>query len=403
VAVKVRDIVAATAREGDAALRRYAAEFDKVTLGDIRYADFNPGRPEGEAADETERALRASALRIRRFAEAQFKQFRDFEIEVEDGVTLGQKVEPLGSVGAYVPGGRYPLISSALMCVIPAKVAGVKRVAVITPPGKDGKPHPLIVRAAEIAGADELYVSGGAQAVAALAYGTESIKPVDKIVGPGNAFVAGAKRLVSADVGIDFYAGPSEVMVIADESAKAEVVAADLAAQAEHDPNAKVTLIVLSEVIIPEIEAALTRLASTLSTGEIIRQSVANNGVAIVAKDMEEAARVANELAPEHLELHVQDARWAVPLFKVYGSIFIGSGSAEVLGDYSSGINHTLPTSGTARYSSGLSVKDFICLRTSLETKPGRGKRLVAQDAVTLASLEGLKGHEEAAKLRTRE
>lgn len=397
-----RAIIDAVRKEGDAALRRYAGEFDRAELGEIKLSGF-PGAASHEGEGGALDALRSSALRVKRFAEAQFKQFRDFETEIEDGVFLGQKVEAIESVGAYVPGGRYPLISSALMCVIPAKVAGVKRVAVMTPPGRDGKPHPLIVEAARIAGADEVYVSGGAQGVAALAYGTESVAAVDKIVGPGNAYVAAAKRLVSGDVGIDFYAGPSEILVVADGSANAETVAADLAAQAEHDPMARVILVSLDEAFIGEVEVALERMASSLPTGETIRASIRGFGGALLAGSIEEAARIAKLAAPEHLELHVQDAKWKAELFSEYGSIFVGAGAAEVLGDYSAGINHTLPTAGATRYSSGLSVKDFICLRTSLECKSGRGKRVVAQDAAAIAALEGLAAHEQAARMRCRE
>jgi histidinol dehydrogenase len=398
-------IIEAVRRDGDEALRRYARDFDKVELAEIRLAEYDlkAGGHASALSPEDVAALRSCALRIKRFSEAQLKQFRNFETEIEDGVVLGQRVEPIASVGCYVPGGRYPLISSALMCVIPAKVAGVKRVAVMTPPQRDGRPNPAIVEAARIAGADEVYVSGGAQGIAALAYGTQSVKAVDKVVGPGNAYVAAAKRLVSGDVGIDFYAGPSEVLIVCDASSKPELLAADLAAQAEHDPKARATLVSLDESVITRTEEALERLAASLPTGETIRQSIAANGGAILVGSIEEAAAVANSWAPEHLELHIQDAKWAVGLFSCYGSIFIGAGSAEVLGDYSAGINHTLPTAGATRYSSGLSVKDFICLRTSLETKPGRGKRQVAQDAASIAALEGLSAHELAARLRCRE
>jgi histidinol dehydrogenase len=396
-------IIESVRKEGDAALKRYARELDKAEIAEIAYSQYLMPAEGERPSDETLAALRSSALRIKRFAEAQFKQFRDFEIEIEDGVFLGQRVEAIDSVGAYVPGGRYPLISSALMCVIPAKVAGVKRIALMTPPQKDGKPHPLILEAARIAGADEVYVSGGAQGIAALAYGTESVKPVEKIVGPGNAYVVAAKRIVSGDVGIDFYAGPSEILVVADSSANAELVAADLAAQAEHDPMARALLVTLDESLVAKVEDALERLAATLPTGQVIRASIANSGGAMCVPTIEEAARIAKMIAPEHLELHVQDAKWVVDLFSEYGSVFIGAGAAEALGDYSAGINHTLPTVGATRYASGLSVKDFLCLRTSLECRPGRGKRLVAQDAAAIAALEGLAAHEQAARLRCRE
>jgi histidinol dehydrogenase len=396
-------IIADVRHRGDEALRDCARRFDRCELGSIRLEGFPGGAERGRASKELLTALESSALRIKRFAEAQLKQFRDLDVEIEDGVILGQRVEAIASVGAYVPGGRYPLISSALMCVIPAKVAGVKRIAVMSPPRQDGSPDPMVVLAAQIAGADEFYVSGGAQAIAALAYGTQSVRPVDKIVGPGNAYVGAAKGLVAGDVGIDFYAGPSEVFVVADEGANPALVAADLAAQAEHDPEAQAVLISLSERLVAETEAQLEILARELPSGPVIRESIFRNGAAVIVASLDEAARLVALRAPEHLELHVQDARWAAPRFSRYGSLFIGQGAAEALGDYSAGLNHTLPTCGAARYASGLSVKDFICLRTSLETKPGRGKRLVAQDAATLAAAEGLSAHERAAKLRMRE
>ncbi len=396
----VAAIVADVRKRGDAALREYAGKFDGCELASIRAnLPADPAGASGGAPDEV-RALVSAAARIRRFAEAQMAQFRDFSIEVEEGVFLGQRVDALDSVGVYVPGGRYPLVSSALMCVIPAKIAGVKRVAVMSPPMRDGKPHPLVLLAAAIAGADEFYVSGGAQGVAALAYGTETVRSVDKVVGPGNAYVSSAKRFVAADVGIDFYAGPSEVLVVADDEADAALAAVDLAAQAEHDPMARPLLIAFSEQKTAEIERELAKLLEVLPTASIARASAVSRGAAVIAKDMEEAAKLASALAPEHLELHVVGAKEAARLFRNYGSVFLGGSAAESLGDYAAGINHTLPTRRAARYSSGLSVKDFICLRTSLDAKPGEGLDAIARDAAAIARMEGLAGHEAAARAR---
>lgn len=392
---------------GDDVLLELCQRFDGVRPEATLYPSFKDGKADDERltsalSDERLACLQSSALRIRRFAEAQLKQFKDFELEIEDGVYLGQRVDPIESVGAYVPAGRYPLVSSALMTVIPAKVAGVGRIVVASPPGKDGKPHPLILAACEIAGADQVLVSGGAQAIAALAYGTQSLKPVRKIVGPGNAYVAAAKRLVSGAVGIDFYAGPSEVLVVADETANPELIAADLAAQAEHDARARVCLISLAEGLIEKVEECLSRQVNSLASAFTIRESLGHSGCAMDCPGIEAAAEISDRIGPEHLELHVKDARYASERFHKYGSIFIGGGAAEVLGDFSAGINHTLPTAGASHYSAGLSVRDFLCLRTSLETKNGRGKRQVALDSACLAGMEMLPGHELAARLRTR-
>jgi histidinol dehydrogenase len=400
----VKAIVADVRKRGDAALFDYARKFDGCELVSVK-APF----PRGKAAlDEAAAsggeallaALRSSADRIRRFARAQLKSFRNFRFEIARGVRLGQRVDALDSVGVYVPGGRYPLVSSALMCVIPAKVAGVKRVAVMSPPMRDGKPHPLIVAAAEIAGADEFYVSGGAQGIAALAYGTETVRAADKVVGPGNAYVSGAKRLIAADVGIDFYAGPSEVLVVADDSADPALVAADLAAQAEHDPLARSILVSLSEGLAHRVEEELDRRLASLSTERIARASLDSRGAFVIAGSLEDAARIASAYAPEHLELHLRGARRAASLFRNYGSVFIGGCAAEVLGDYSAGVNHTLPTRRAARYVSGLSVKDFLCLRTSVEAKAGKALDAMARDAAEIAKAEGLSAHEAAARER---
>jgi len=295
----VADIVAETRSRGDAALREYARKFDGCELASVRAS--LPGRPDAAAggAPEEVRALASAAARVRRFAEAQMAQFRDFSIEAEEGVFLGQRVDALDSVGVYVPGGRYPLVSSALMCVIPAKVAGVKRVAVMSPPMRNGEAHPMVLLAAAIAGADEFYVSGGAQGVAALAYGTESVRPVDKIVGPGNAYVSTAKRFVAADVGIDFYAGPSEVLVVADDGADAALAAVDLAAQAEHDPMARPLLIAFSERKAAEIERELGKLLEGLPTAAIARSSAASWAASPSMRAIDAASRaIASRPAP---------------------------------------------------------------------------------------------------------
>lgn len=403
----IREIIVAVRREGDAALRRFARKWDKVELPEIRSTQFAKGKLAdlslaSAVDDEGRAALQRSAERIRRFAQAQRDQLQDFTLEIEPGVFLGQRVEPVSSAAVYVPAGRYPLLSTVLMGVIPAKVAGVKRVAVMTPPGPEGRAHPAILVAAQIAGADEVFVSGGAHAVAALAWGTESVMPVDVIVGPGNQWVAGAKAVASRVVGIDFYAGPSEVMVVADDASDAGLVAADLLAQAEHDPAARAVLVTDSPALVERVEAEVERRLALLATADVARSALERNGGVVLLDDLTRAPAIAWAMAPEHLELHTADARQKAPLYDRYGSLFIGGESGEVLGDYSAGLNHTLPTAGAARHSGGLSVRDFLCVRTTLEARPGSGLEAVAHDAATMAGMENLAAHKAAAEGRLR-
>ncbi|MFA6507484.1 MAG: histidinol dehydrogenase, partial [Treponemataceae bacterium] len=349
----VRDVIAAVRAEGDAAVRRFAAKFDRSSpeklevpksVAERALSDLSRTDPELVAALEYARG------NIDRFAQAQRAQFKDFEIEMGSGLVNGQRVIPVEKAAVYVPAGRFPLVSTVLMGVIPAKAAGVAEVVVVSAPLADGLPDSRIMAAAALAGADRIFAVGGAQAIAALAIGTASIPRVDVVVGPGNKYVAAAKRMLYGEVGIDFIAGPTDVLVIADAEADPDLVAADLLAQAEHDPDARARAMVPSRAFAESVSAAVAHRLVDLSTADAARASLDAGGVIIVYADRVDAVAAADRIAPEHLELHVADAASWAPLFRNYGSLFIGAASAEVLGDYSAGINHTLPTSGSARF-----------------------------------------------------
>jgi len=388
----VREIFDAVKAEGDKAVRHYAEKFDKVCPENLEVSKSEIAAAYGSVDAETLAAIKKAAANIEKFARLQLASSKDFETQ-NDGVTLGQKTIPLESVGCYVPGGRYPLPSTALMTVIPAKVAGVKNIVVCSP-----KIAAATIVAADIAGATRIFSIGGIQAIAAMVFGTQSVPAVDKIVGPGNKYVAAAKKKAFGAVGIDFIAGPSEVMVIADDSADAALVAADLLAQAEHDPLARSDLVTDSAEFAKKVEAEVAVQLEALSTKEVASQSIANGTIVIVDSIMD-AIIVANKLAPEHLELQVTDANAMLPSLKNYGSLFIGKYCAEVFGDYSSGTNHSLPTSGAARYTGGLSVREFVKVVTYQRADKKPSAEMIGA-AVVLAKKEGLAGHENAARLR---
>jgi histidinol dehydrogenase len=345
-------------------------------------------------------------------------QFREFEYECAPGVFIGQKVIPVEKAAVYVPAGRFPLISSALMGLVPALSAGTGEVILASPPLEDGLPDRRILAAALVATDicrtvfDEnapavsappvlrIFALGGAQAIAALALGTESVPRVDLIVGPGNKYVAAAKRLLSGEVGIDFIAGPTDVLVIADnsEAAGAPLIAADLLAQAEHDAGARARLLVPDRTLAAQVMEELDRQLASLPDPDTARASLDSGGLVVVYDTREEALRIANAIAPEHLELQVRDTPAWIPFLRNFGSLFIGKEAAEVLGDYSAGINHTLPTSGSARYSGGLSVRHFLKTPTTLRAAPGN--EAVLRAAEIIAAAEGLKAHEASARMR---
>jgi histidinol dehydrogenase len=395
----LREILADVRAKGDEAVRRYTVQFDGVALGELRIGTEEVDLACEQLDAETVSALEQAADHIRRFAERQKQQLADFEYEIQPGVFAGQRVVPVERVGVYVPGGRYPLPSSVLMCVVPAAVAGVEEIALCSPPTYEGTVHPAILAAARIAGVDELYRIGGVQAIGAMAYGTETVSPVDKVVGPGNKYVAEAKRLVFGAVGIDFVAGPSEILVLADDSANPTVVAADLLAQAEHDPEAVCVLVTTSAGLAEAVNAQVDVQTAELSTGELVGQALRRNGVLVVVESLEEAIELANRKAPEHLQLLVAKPQECIDKLRNYGTLFVGPYAAVALGDYSSGVNHTLPTNGAARYTGGLSVMDFLKVQTTLRVERD-GLACIGPVARQLAETEGLVAHARSVDLR---
>ena len=393
----VAAILADVRTRGDEALREYTRRFDgadlerfEVTAEELRAAW---DRVDGNFRE----TLRQAADNIRHFHEAQVH--RDFCLTDRPGVVLGQKVTPIERVGLYVPGGTASYPSSVLMNAIPARLAGVSEIIMVTPPAKDGSVAPAILTAARVAGVTAIYKMGGAQAVAALAYGTESVPKVDKIVGPGNIFVAAAKRRVYGIVDIDMIAGPSEILVLADAAANPAYVAADLLSQAEHDRLATAVLVCDSEALAGAVSAELERQIPLLPRADIARASIDNNGKIIIARDMAEGVDIANEIAPEHLEVCVDDPFSLLNSIRNAGSIFLGKNVPEALGDYFAGPNHTLPTLGTARFSSPLSVDDFVKKSSFIYyTKEALGA--VQERIVDFAEREGLSAHARSVSIR---
>ena len=396
----VTDIINDVRENGDAALYRYCEKFDGAKLDslEVTKAEFD----EALAVTEPEflRILESAAKNIRLFHEQQKRQ--SFIVSGEKGALLGQRVLPIEKAGLYVPGGTAAYPSTVLMDSIPAKIAGVEEIVMVTPPSKDGNVNPAILAAAYVAGVDRVFKIGGAQAVAALAYGTESVPQVDKIVGPGNAFVAEAKKQVFGQVAIDMIAGPSEILVVADATAKPENVAADLLSQAEHDKLASAVLETDSMALANAVSAELEKQIPLLERAEIARESIDNNGKIIVADTLYAAIEISNELAPEHLELCVDNPFDYLDAVKNAGSIFMGKYCPEALGDYYAGPNHTLPTGGTARFSSPLSVDDFV-KKSQFIYYPQEAFEAVARDVDFFARKEGLTAHGKSATVRLSE
>ncbi len=397
--VAATNIVEAVRERGDAALKEFTQRFDGVELESFRVSNAAIDEAIAKVDPTVAKALQKAANQIRDFHERQ-KQQGWFALR-EDGALVGAKVEPLDSVGVYVPGGRALYPSSVLMNAIPASVAGVKRIVCATPPTKDGSLDPAIVEACRIAGVTEIYAIGGAQAIGALAYGTETIAPVDKITGPGNAFVAAAKKVVSGDVGIDMIAGPSEVCVVADETALPELVAIDLMAQAEHDPLASCYLVTFSSEYADQVEAAINEHMKESTRAEITKASLDNQGLIIVCPSLPAALETVNVIAPEHLELHVSNAMELLGSIRHAGAIFMGEWTPEAAGDYVAGPNHTLPTGGTARFSSPLSVDEFIKKSSVIQYSAAALMR-DASAIMTIADHEGLWAHAQSVRLRTK-
>ena len=395
----VKRMIKDVRQNGDRALKKYTLRFDRIRLSGIRIPKHEIERAAKQCPSRLRLALKAAGQNIRRFAREQIKAYRDFEYQVRPGIFTGQKVVPIERVGVYVPAGRYPLVSTLLMCCVPAQVAGVREIAVCSPPSAKGSIHPQILAAAELIGIREIYRVGGVQAVAAMAFGTETIEKVDKIVGPCNLFVAQAKKEVYGAVGIDFIAGPTEIMIIADKSGDPELIAADLLAQAEHDTEAIPIVVTDSRRLARLIDRQIQLQIAKLSTRETGRKSIAKNGAIIIVQNLAQAVDMANQRAPEHLEIQVKFPKKIISGLKNYGSLFIGEHAAEALADYSSGLNHTLPTNRASRYTGGLSVRDFIKIQTTLRVSRA-GFNAISSIAEVLAQTEGLEGHYRSITIR---
>lgn len=396
----VTDIIANVKAKGDKALFEYCEKFDKAVLTSLEVSDEEIEEAFNAVEPEFLRILRTAEKNIRSFHEKQVKT--SFIINEKNGVVTGQKITPIEKVGLYVPGGTAAYPSTVLMDSVPAKIAGCKEICIVTPPSKDGKVNPVILAAAKIAGVDRIFKVGGAQAVAALAYGTETVPKVDKIVGPGNAFVAEAKRQVFGMVSIDMIAGPSEILVLADGKSNPDFVAADLLSQAEHDKNASAVLVTDSMELAEKVSDALERQIPQLERAEIARASIDNNGKIIVAENITAGIEIANEIAPEHLELCLDNPFDYLDSIKHAGSIFMGRYCPEALGDYYAGPNHTLPTSGTARFSSALGVDDFV-KKSQFTYYTENALKEVYKDVAFFANKEGLTAHGKSATIRFEE
>lgn len=397
VAAIVADIIADVKENGDMAVKAYCAKFDKAELTSLEVTPEEIQAAISQVEPEFLDILREAAENIRSFHSRQVRN--SFVIADKPGIVLGQKITPIEKVGVYVPGGTAAYPSTVLMDTIPAKIAGCPQLVMVTPPGRDGKVNPAILAAASIAGVNRIFKVGGAQAIAALAYGTESIPKVDKIVGPGNAFVAEAKKQVFGRVSIDMIAGPSEILVIADGKSNPVHVAADLLSQAEHDKLASAVLVTDSEELAQAVQAELERQLPLLPRQEIARASIENNGKIIVAETLMAGIEIANEIAPEHLELQVDDPFSYLDAIQNAGSIFLGRSCPEALGDYFAGPNHTLPTSGTARFSNPLSVDDFV-KKSQFSYYTPEALAKAADKIAAFAEKEGLRAHGRSVTIR---
>ena len=392
----VKKVLNDVSERGDAALREYELRFDGVQVDDFAVTAEEIDAAVAAVGAEYIRILKRAAANIERFHRAQIRS--DFSMNY-DGITVGERFIPVQSAGLYVPGGtaRYP--SSVLMNCVPAKLAGVQNIIICTPPSRDGRIPDGILAAAKVAGADKVYKVGGAQAIAAMAYGTESIPKVDKIVGPGNVYVATAKKLVQGICGIDMIAGPSEILVIADETANADWLAADLLSQAEHDKLASAIMITDSEALATAVSAAVEKRLEKLPRREIAAESIKNNGKIIITESIMQAAELSDRIAPEHLELAVARPEKLLEQIRNAGSVFLGHYTPEATGDYMAGTNHTLPTGGTARFSSPLGVDDFI-KKTQFIKMSREALENYYRDIAAFAESEGLNAHAESVKAR---
>jgi histidinol dehydrogenase len=399
VSSSVREIIEAVRKEGDKAVLRYTEKFDNTSLTQqrLRVAQNEVKKAYKKMKRSQITALKKAAINIARFHAEQIEDF--WSLNVMKGVTLGQVTRPLSSVGIYAPGGRAAYPSSVLMCTIPAKVAGVKRIIVCSPPRANGDINPALLVAADIAGATDFYRIGGAQAIAAMAYGTETVPTVDKIVGPGNIFVMAAKMQVRRDVAIDLPAGPSEILIIADDTANPSVIASNLLAQAEHDPNVWTILLTTSERLAFAVEKEVKTQLELLSRKKIAESSIQTRGFIVIVKDIEEAVNYANMIAPEHLQILTNTPSKVLDGVQNAGAVFLGEYSLVAFGDYSAGMNHVLPTGGYAKIYSGLSARDFVKTISFLKCSE-EGYLNLKKTTITLAKLEGFNGHAKSVSMR---
>lgn len=395
----VREIVDDVRSNGDKALHRLTQKFDDVEREDIRVSDAEIEQAHDELSADEKEAIDNTIANVREFHEEQVEHIEGFEKEFKDGVSLGQRVLPVESAGAYVPGGRHPMVAAPAMSIVPAKVAGVDDVVACAPPQENGTIQPAQLYAMEQAGANRIYCVGGAQAIAAMAYGTETVTAVDKITGPGNIFTVEAKRQVFGHVGIDFLAGPTEVLILADETADPSLVATDLLAQAEHDPMSRPVLISTDRDVAEATQEALEAQFGDIRTEETARESWANNGEVIVAEDMDAATDLANEYAMEHLQVMTEDPRAVMEDLHNYGSLFLGDHSPVVFGDKAVGTNHSLPTLEVATYSGGIWVGTYLKTLTHQQLTR-KGAATIAPWAAKICELEGTHAHQLSAERR---
>ncbi len=388
----VNEIIEDVKKSGDGAVVKYSRKFGDGMLDSLEVTKDEIKNAYKNVDKNTIDAIKIAIKNVKEFAQKQLASIRNLDTEI-DGINLGHRIIPVEKAGCYIPGGNYPLPSTAVMTIVPAKVAGVKTVVACSPKIQD-----VTIVACDLAGADKIYKAGGVQAIAAMAYGTETIEKVDKIVGPGNKFVTAAKKQVYGECGIDFLAGPSEVLVIADETANPQFVAADLLAQCEHDVDARSYLLCFSESFAKEVDRHAKEMLKTLKTADIASDSYGKS-IALVVDNLELAVELSEKRAPEHLEICFKNAQNSIDKFRNYGSLFVGNYSAEVFGDYCAGTNHTLPTNMVSRYSGGLSVFDFVKIQT-YQCVDKTGAKKLAKTASIIAEQEGLFAHKKAADIR---
>ena len=393
----VSDILKNVRENKDSALREYTQKFDGVIIDNLKVSDKEIKEAYDTIDTELLDALKKASANIEKFHKKEIPE--EWEIEVTDGITAGQIVRPINSVGCYIPGGRAVYPSTILMTVIPAKIAGVKKIICCSPPQKDGKIGSAILVAADLAGADEIYKVGGAQAIGAMAYGTQSIPKVEKIVGPGNIFVTAAKKLVFGQVDIEFPAGPSEVLILADKTANAEFVSTDILSQAEHDPKASCFFVTDDSTLANEVLEIVDKKLEESPRKEIIKEALSNSGKIILTENMEDAIHVTNEYAPEHLVIMTEDDEKVLNQINNGGSIFLGKYSPVACGDYGSGTNHVLPTGGGAKMYSGLSTESFI-KKPTVQKITSKGLEKIASTCIPIAKYEGLYAHVDSIKTR---